>query len=211
MGGVYVSEFFPFSPEVFLSDLAELIKQIKHLSPENQASLAKYIEFLQWQESQSQAPTTTDWSFSFIEAFKEATVHASQDKAGMDVKMAPAIVGGESRPALWAHPPLVGQAVVEYYVPIPQQVSNLRLRLAIGIRDGAEIAEDNLVAFGVRVNGLRVWGQQTNAQTWQEAEIPLNVLTGDIARIEFTTEALVNHQWTWAVWGSPELYGTMRQ
>ncbi len=128
----------------------------------------------------------------------------------MDVKLAPAIVGGESRPAMWAHPPVVGQAVLEYYVPIPQQVSELRLRVAIGIRDGAQISEDNLVAFGVKVNGLRVWGQQTNAQTWQVAEIPLNLLTGDMARFEFTTEALGSHQWTWAVWGSPELSGKIQ-
>ena len=128
----------------------------------------------------------------------------------MDIKMAPATVGGQSRPALWAHPPLVGQAVIEYHVPIPQQVKGVQLRLAIGIRDGAKIAPDNLVAFGVRVNGLRVWGQQTNAQSWQEIQVPLNVLTGDMARIEFTTETLGSHQWTWAVWGTPELVGKLK-
>ena len=116
-------------------------------------------------------------------------------------------VGGEIRPALWAHPPLVGQTVIEYHAPVPQGVSQVQLRLAIGIRDGAEIAPDNLVAFGVKVNGLRVWGQQSNAQTWQEAKIPLDLVSGDVARIEFTTEALGSHQWTWAVWGEPELEG----
>ena len=189
-----------------MSDLQEIIKQVEQLSPESRAILAKYIEFLQWQEAKNQlAP---DWSFSFIEAFKEANAHASQDAAGMDVQMAPAVVGGESRPALWAHPPLVGQAGIEYYIPVPQNVSKLHLRLAIGIRDGANTSEDNLVAFGVRVNGLRVWGQQTNVQTWEEFDIPLNVQSGDVAQVEFTTEALGNHQWTWAVWGNPELYGT---
>ena len=192
-----------------MDDLSKLLKQVEQLSPQSRTILAKYIEFLQWQETQQQAKDRQDWSFSFIEAFKEASVRASQDEAGMDVKLAPAIVGGESRPALWAHPPVVGQAVIEYYVPIPQQVSALHLRVAIGIRDGAQISEDNLVAFGVKVNGLRVWGQQTNAQSWQTADIPLNILTGDMARFEFATEALGSHQWTWAVWGSPELYGTM--
>jgi hypothetical protein len=190
-----------------VNDLQEIIKQVEQLPPASRALLAKYIEFLQWQEAQNRFATTSDWSFSFIEAFKEANVQASQDTAGMDVKMIPAVVGGESRPALWAHPPLVGQAVIEYFVPIPQKVSNLRLKLAIGIRDGAEISEDNLVAFGVRINGLRVWGQQTNLQTWEEVDIPLNLQSGDIAQIEFTTEALGHHQWTWAVWGNPELYG----
>jgi hypothetical protein len=192
-----------------LSELSELMREIEKLSPQSWVILAKYIQFLQWQEAQDQTSPGNDWSFSFVEGFKEAAVRASQDEAGMDVKMASAVVGGESRPAIWAHPPVVGRAVIEYYVPVPQQISDLYLRMAIGIRDGAEISEENLVAFGVRVNGLRVWGQQTNEQVWQSVNIPLNVMAGDMARIEFTTEALGSHEWTWAVWGGPELYGRL--
>lgn len=187
--------------------IEKLKQQIETLSTESQAKLADYVAFLQWQEAQEQVAEAQGWSFSFIEAFKEAAVYASRESAGMDVTMAPAAVGGETRPALWAHPPLVGQAVIEYHVPVPQPVREVRLRLAFGIRDGAEIAPDNLVAFSVRVNGLRVWGQQSNAQSWQAVQIPLNLISGDMARIEFTTEALGSHQWTWAVWGSPELVG----
>ena len=192
-----------------MSNLLPLSQQIEQLSAESQAKLADYIAFLQWQEAQERAAETKGWSFSFIEAFKEAAVYASQEPAGLDVKMAPATVGGETKPALWAHPPVVGQTVIEYHVPVPQQVSQVQLRLAIGIRDGAQIAEDNLVAFSLKINGLRVWGQQSNAQAWQEAEIPLNLVTGDMARIEFTTEVLGSHQWTWAVWGTPELTGKL--
>jgi hypothetical protein len=192
--------------ESVLNDLSELIEQIKNLSPKNRAKLADYVAFLQWRETQHQAKAA-GWSFSFIESFKEAAVYATEDAAGMDVKMAPAIVGSESRPALWAHPPLTGQAVIEYHVPVPQQITELHLHLSIGIRDGAEIDEDNLVAFGVKVNGLRVWGQQSTIQTWQDTTIPLDVSSGDMAQIAFTTEALGSHQWTWAVWGEPELKG----
>jgi hypothetical protein len=192
-----------------LNNQSPLIQQIERLSAESQAKLADYIAFLQWQEAQAQAAETQGWSFSFIEAFKEAAVYASREAAGLDVSMAPATVGGETRPALWAHPPVVGQSVIEYHVPVPQQVREVRLRLAIGIRDGAKIAPDNLVAFSVRINGLRVWGQQSNAQSWQAVEIPLNLLSGDMARIEFATEALGSHQWTWAVWGAPELSGKL--
>jgi len=28
-----------------------------------------------------------------------------------------------------------------------------------------------------------------------------------MVRVEFATEALDRHQWTWAVWGAPELTG----
>ncbi len=190
-----------------MNELTEIIKQIEQLSVDSRRKLADYLAFLEWQEAQSQMSDTTGWSFSFIERFREASVYSSDDPAGMDVKMAPAVVGGQSRPALWAHPPVAGQAVIEYHVPIPKQVRQLRLHLAIGIRDGAQIADTNLVAFSVKLNGLRVWGQQTNTQSWQPANIPLDVLSGDIARIEFTTETLGRHEWTWAVWGNPELCG----
>lgn len=191
-----------------MDNLQALMAHIEKLSAENQALVSRYVEFLQWQEAQSQAGALQQWSFSFVEAFKDAAVFATDKPAGMDVTLAAATVGGESRPALWAHPPLIGQTVIEFHVPVPQQVRNFRLRLAVGIRDGAEIAEDNLVAFGVKLNGLRVWGKQTNAQTWQPADIPLKLAAGDIARLQFTTEALGSHQWTWAVWGNPELVGT---
>jgi hypothetical protein len=190
-----------------LTDLSDLIVQIQQLSVESQAKLAEYVAFLHWQEAQRQVAQVQSWSFSFIEAFKEAAILATDNPAGMDVQMGPATVGSERRPALWAHPPVVGQAVIEYHVPVPQQVHDIQLRLAIGIRDGAKIAPDNLVAFGVRVNGARVWGRQTNEQTWQEVTLPLDITSGDIVRFEFTTEALASHEWTWAVWGTPELIG----
>lgn len=190
-----------------MNDLSSLFEQIKQLSGDSQTQLAKYVAFLQWQEARLAQPSATRWSFSFIEAFKQASSQATIDPAGMDIKMAPAVVGEQSRPALWAHPPVTGQAVIEYYVPIPAQVSDIRLDLAFGIRDGAQIAEDNLVAFGVKVNGMRVWGQQSNARVWQEVAVPLTLTAGDVVRVEFTTEALSRHEWTWAVWGNPELTG----
>ena len=188
-------------------DLAKLLEQIKGLSAVNQTKLADYIAFLTWQEAQQHPARANSWSFSLIEGFKEASVQASDNSAGMDVKLAPALVGGIEKPALWAHPPLSGQAIIEYYIPIPQQISNIRLQLTFGIRDGAEIDEANLVAFSVRLNGIRVWGQQTNAQRWQAVDLPLDTLSGDMARLELTTETLGRHEWTWAVWGQPELVG----
>lgn len=192
-----------------MSNLTELIEQIQALPPAQQAQLREYVAFLQWQAQQQEPAAPQQWSYSLIEAFNGATVAASGDGAGMDVQLAAASVGGEQHPALWAHPPVAGQAVISYHVAIPQQVEDVRLRLSIGIRDGAEIAEDNLVAFSVRVNGVRVWGEQTNAQHWQPFEVPLDIETGDVIQLDFVTEALNAHQWTWAVWGSPELFGVL--
>ena len=190
-----------------MENLEALIAEIKQLSIESRAELVRYIEYLQWRDAQHQVAVPQAWSFSFIETFNQASIHATESPAGMDVKMAPAAVGGISLPALWAHPPVSGQTVIEYYVPVPKQVANVSLRAAVGIRDGAEIAETNLVAFGVKVNGLRVWGIQTNAQGWETVDVPLKIAAGDMIRFEFTTEALGSHQWTWAVWGNPELVG----
>lgn len=190
-----------------MTDLLTLTEQIKQLSAESRVQLADYIAFLQWREQNRESNRIKGWSFSFIETFKEASVHASDEPAGMDVDMGVTAVGGERRPALWAHPPVTGQAIIEYYVPIPAMIRNIQLTLAIGVRDGAQIAEDNLIAFGVKVNGMRVWGQQSNEQAWQDQQIPLKVIPGDVARFEFTTEALGSHEWTWAVWGNPELKG----
>ncbi len=189
-----------------MTDITALLQQIEQLSPESQAALAEYVAFLRWREQQG-AEAGPVWSYSFIETFGRAAVYATLNPAGMDVKMAPAVVGGETRPALWAHPPVEGQAVIEYHVPVPENAGRLYLNVAVGIRDGAKIRPDNLVAFIVRVNGLRVWGRQTNAQTWQETRIPITAPAGDIIRVEFVTEALGDHQWTWAVWGKPELVG----
>ncbi|MDX1520835.1 MAG: hypothetical protein R3264_04355 [Anaerolineae bacterium] len=190
-----------------MTDLKQLFSQIERLSAENQQKLADIVAYLAWQERQATTQTVNDWSFSLIEHFKEAAVQASGDPAGMDVNMAQATVGGQSRPALWAHPPVAGQAIIEYHVPVPQDIGQVQLSLAFGIRDGAKIAADNLVAFTIKVNGLRVWGTQTNEKQWQIVDIPLDLPSGDISRLELTTETLGSHEWTWAVWGSPELRG----
>lgn len=194
-----------------MTNLQQLIKQIEQLSPESLLTLGKYVEFLQWQDAQKTASPNQGWSFSFIEGFKDASAYATDNPAGMDVTMAPAVVGGQSLPALWAHPPVMGKTVVEFHVPVPRQVSNIRLRLAIGIRDGANIAQNNLVAFAVKVNGARVWGRQSNEHIWHAVEVPLDLPAGDMVRFEFTTEALGSHEWTWAVWGNPELTGRIEQ
>ena len=194
-----------------MTDLTQLTQQIEQLSSQSRAKLAAYIEFLQWQERQKKISEAKDWSFSFIESYKQASTYASDDPAGMELNLGPATVGGVNRPALWAHPPVVGQAIIEYHVPIPQNIYDVRLKVAIGIRDGAQIDDMNLVAFGIKANGARVWGQQTNSSHWEEAEMSLNVIAGDVTRIEFTTEALGRHEWTWAVWGAPELTGKIRK
>jgi hypothetical protein len=125
----------------------------------------------------------------------------------MEVKVGEAACDQDWRMALWQHPPVMGSAEVEYQVPVPAGVRDLRLRFATGIRDGSHLAEGNVVAFRIFVNEWKIWSDTQHALRWREHEIPMPTLPGDILRIRFVTDGLGNHQWAWAAWGKPCLVG----
>ncbi len=172
--------------------------------------MADYIAFLRWRAGQAGAHTPEGparaWRFDFLEHFAQAAVAASKAPAGMEVKAAEATVGGERRPALWQHPPVEGEAQVEFHVPIPAGLTDLRLRFAVGIRDGAQAA-DRLVAFRVRVDGWQVWSRAAWPVVWSPFEISLPFQAGNILRLTFATDGLGEHPFAWAVWGEPEVVG----
>ncbi len=175
------------------------------LSEENQRRVREYIEYLQWRESRSEP--RQGWSFDFIEHFSGAERRAERDPAGLEVKIADATCGGDKRVALWEHPPLSGAARVGYVVAIPGHLRDLRLKFAIGIRDGAELPPDRYVAFRVMVNDWKLWSAVKNSHRWDDYEVALPELSSDVVRIEFITDGLGEHRWTWAVWGEPRLTG----
>jgi hypothetical protein len=187
-----------------------LVEGLTALSPADQARVAEYIHFLRWQAGQGKpdAPQAAarPWQFNFLEHFTSADVRASRAPAGMEVRAAETTVGGERRPALWQHPPVDGESIVEFHVPVPAGLRDLRLRLAIGIRDGAQ-AGDRLVAYRVRVDGWQVWSRAAWPVRWEPAEIPLPLQAGKIMRLAFATDGMGEHQWAWAVWGEPMLTG----
>ena len=191
-----------------MDQLQNLFKKIKALSPASIDQLNRFVNYLQWQEqNEAQQSGQVSWSFDFVENFSQAERSPKYDEQGAEIKIGPAVANGVEKPAIFAHPPVQGRSVVEYYVPIPQDVAHLTLRLAVGIRDGSKLSGSNLVAFSVRMNGYRIWGTQTNAHHWEAYEISLTVQPGDINQIAFITEALGNHQWTWAAWAGPVLEG----
>lgn len=196
------------SLELVLNDLAAL-------SPADQERVAEYIAFLRWRAERpaatGDATAAHPWRFNFLEHFAEAEVRAtanrpgsSKDAAGMEVKIAEAAVGGERRPALWQHPPVSGESLVEFHVPIPAGLRDLRLRFAIGIRDGAQ-GEEQLVAFRVRLDGWQVWSRAAYPRAWEPFEVALPFRAGNILRLAFATDGLGVHQWAWAAWGEPVL------
>jgi len=191
-----------------MATLEEIVSQLDQLTPDSLADLDRFVDYLKWK--QGPAPTRAGgrpWLFDFVEHFRRSSVSAERDPAGMEVRVGEAVCGGDSRMALWQHPPVQGSATVEYQVPVPANAQGLRLKFATGIRDGSELAEGNVVAFRVFVNDWRIWSDTQHARTWQSHQVVMPALRGDMARIQLVTDGLGNHQWAWAVWGEPRLVG----
>ncbi len=191
-----------------MRQLEQIVNQLESLTPESLVELAAFVDYLQWK----QGPSLSDgagqvWTFDFVEHFRRAVQTADYDPAGMEVQVGEAACAGDLRMALWQHPPVQGSAIIEYQVPVPANVGDLRLCFATGIRDGSQLAEGNLVAFRVFVNDWRIWSDTQRVQVWKEHEIGMPTLPGDVARVQFVTDGLGNHEWAWAVWGEPKLVG----
>lgn len=198
-----------------MTSLETILRDFASLPPSDQERVAEYIAFLHWRAGRHNPVEGTEtgrpWRFNFLEHFAEADVRAvvshsgrREDSGGMEVKIGEASVGGQYRPALWQHPPVSGESLVEFHVPIPASVEDLRLRFSIGIRDGAQGTEQ-LVAFRIKVDGWQVWSRAAYPRTWQPFEIALSFQAGNILRLAFATDGLGEHQWAWAVWGEPVL------
>jgi hypothetical protein len=191
-----------------MTTLEEIASELESLNPKSLAELARFVEYLKWKQGSASAQAAgRPWLFDFVEHFRRAIVSADHDPAGMEVQVSEAICEGDSRMALWQHPPVQGAAIVEYQVPVPMDARNLRLRFATGIRDGSQLAGGNVVAFRLFVNDWKIWSDTQHARKWNSHEVIMPTLPGDVARIQFVTDGLGNHQWAWAVWGEPRLMG----
>jgi hypothetical protein len=188
--------------------LEEIVNEMESLSADSLAELARFLEYLKWKQSPLPAQAAgRPWAFDFVENFRRAIISADYDPAGMEVTVGEAACDGDCRMALWQHPPVQGSAIVEYQVPVPADVRNLRLCFATGIRDKSQLAAGNVVAFRIFVNDWRMWSDTQHNRKWKGHEIAMPTLPGDVARIQFVTDGLGNHQWAWAVWGEPRLIG----
>ena len=190
-----------------MATLEELIDELESLTPQSMEELARFVRYLRWKQGPTQAESGGAWTFDFVEHFRRAIVGADNDPGGMEINVGEAACGDEWRMALWEHPPLRGSAMVEYQVPVPATVRNLCLQFATGIRDGSQLADGNVVAFRVFVNGWKLWSETQHQIRWKEHKLAMPALAGDVARIQFFTDGLGNHEWAWAVWGEPKLIG----
>ncbi len=194
-----------------MANIEEIANQLESLGPESLDQLAQFIEYLKWKEGIATGDVSgKPWSFDFVEHFRQAIVSAEFDVAGMEVQVGEASCSGELRMALWEHPPVHGSAIVEYQVPVPADVANLRISFATGIRDGSQLAQGNVVAFRLFVNNWKLWSDTQHVRNWREHKVPMPLLSGDVARIQFVTDGLGNHRWAWSVWAEPRLVGVIR-
>lgn len=179
-----------------MNRLDEIVSLLRELTPTQLEQVRAFIHSLR-----DQTPRVDAWRFDFIERFHEAT------HSGLEVKIAGATCAGVTRPALWEHPPASGSATIGYVVMVPSRVHGLKMKFAIGIRDGSELPTDRFIAFRVMVNGYKVWSTLKNSHAWESFEIALPQLSSDVARIELITDGMGDNRWNWAVWGEPRLQG----
>ena len=194
-----------------------IVRRISDLNEQSLTQLSQYISYLKWQEElwhsllddeiRPDSAQRLVWQFDFLEGFPAARQASTRAPDMMEIQVAAATCGMVQQAALWEHPPVTGSAVCEYTLQIPAQVDTLKMRFAVGIRDGALMEGDNLCAFRVYVNGMRIWSATSQETSWQRHIIDLPSLSGQEVVIQFVTDSLGDNRWNWAVWGEPLLMG----
>jgi hypothetical protein len=198
--------------------LDAVIRRIEDLSEQSLLQLSQYISYLKWQEElwhsllDDEADEQTGaqhvvWKFDFLESFATARQAATRKPDLMEVKVGPATSGMVQKPAIWQHPPLTGSAVLEYQIHVPGNIDRLRMQFAIGIRDGALMEGDNVCAFRIYVNGMRLWSATKQSTGWERFLVDLPNLAGQDAIVQLMTDGLGDARWNWAVWAEPQLLG----
>ena len=194
-----------------------VIRRIQDLNEQSLLQLSQYVGYLKWQEELWQSlmqeeDTDEDgftlvWKYDLLEAFPQSRHSATRTPDLMEVRIDTASCGMVQQPALWQHPPVEGSAVVEYDVRVPPDIERLRMQFAIGIRDGAQMEDDNFCAFRVLLNGVRVWSKTKQSCSWERFVIDLPNQAGQPAVLQLMSDGLGNSRWNWAVWAEPQLLG----
>lgn len=194
-----------------------IIRRIADLNEQSLSQLSQYISYLKWQEEMWSSLLDEEashgrrhslvWHYDFLEGFPAARLVSTREPDVMEIQVGPAMCGMVQQMALWEHPPVVGSAICEYQLDVPAEVDHLKIRFAVGIRDGALMEGDNLCAFRIFANGRRVWSTTKQTNEWERYIIDLPSYAGQSLVIQFATDALGDSRWNWAVWAEPQLLG----
>jgi hypothetical protein len=198
--------------------LDAVIRRIGDLSEQSLLQLSQYISYLKWQEElwhsllddkemEDGGRLRLVWKYDFLEAFPGARQASTRRPDLMEIKVGPASCGMVQQDALWQHPPVTGSAVVEYQLHVPGDIDRLRMQFGVGIRDGALMEGENLCAFRIFANGMRLWSVTKQSTQWERYLIDLPNLAGQDLIIQLMTDGLGDARWNWAVWAEPQLLG----
>ncbi len=197
--------------------LDTVIRRIRDLNQHSLLQLSQYLGYLKWQEELWQSLLEEEdanedgfalvWKYDLLELFPQSRQSATRTPDLMEVRIDTASCGMVQQPSLWQHPPVEGSAVVEYDLHVPAEVERLRLQFAIGIRDGAQMQDDNFCAFRVLLNGVRIWSRTKQSCEWERFVTDLPNQPGQHAVLQLMTDGLSNSRWNWAVWAEPQLLG----
>ena len=90
-----------------MATLEEIVNQLESLTPESLDELGRYVRYLKWRQGPSpEAAAGQPWAFDFVEHFRRAMISADHDPSGMEIQVGEAACDGDSRMALWQHPPI---------------------------------------------------------------------------------------------------------
>ena len=75
------------------------------------------------------------------------------------------------------------------------------------LHQGALMEGENLCAFRIYVNGVRLWSTTKQSNEWERFLIDVPSLGGQDIVVQFVTDGLGDNRWNWAAWAEPLLFG----
>ena len=102
---------------------------------------------------------------------------------------------GVSKKTIFAHPPPVGQTVLQFLLSLPK-ARELMFSFSLGVQDGCSDG----VFFKVLVNGETQFEHFADIFTWEDANISLSEFAGEAVLLELVTDSGENPDCDWAHW-----------
>ncbi len=148
--------------------LEEIVNELDSLTPENLAELARFVDYLKWQQgtARAQAPGQL-WTFDLVEHFRRAMVTADHDRPAWRSRLAKQPVMAIRAWHCGSIPPSRVHPSSSTRCRYQTRSATCACCFATGIRDGSQLAEGNVVAFRIFVNDWKIWSDTQHARQWK--------------------------------------------